>query len=244
MKFKLALLFILITNFLFAQSTDPKDTEVWEPVPRIVKVDAKKPPSDAIILFDGTDLSAWASTKTSGAPAEWTLIAGNAMQVKAGTGDIVTREKFGSVQLHLEFRTPEVVEGEGQERGNSGVFFQNRYEVQILDSYENKTYPNGQATAIYKQHIPLVNASRGPGQWQTYDIIFQAPSFNKDGIKVASGYFTVIHNGVLVQNHVEIYGTTEYIGMPKNIAHGKDVIKLQDHGNPMQFRNIWLRKLD
>jgi len=244
MRNHIIILVILMTTCIYAQSTDPKDTEVWEPVPRIVEARVNTPPSDAIVLFNGADLNAWASTKMLGAPADWLLVADNAMQVKAGAGDIVTREKFGSVQLHLEFKTPEVVEGEGQGRGNSGVFFQNRYEVQILDSYNNKTYPNGQAAAIYKQHIPLVNASRGPGKWQTYDIIFMAPSFNQDGIKVATGYFTVIHNGVLVQNHVEIYGTSEYIGMPKNIAHGNDVIKLQDHGNPMQFRNIWLRKLD
>jgi len=136
-----------------------------------------------------------------------------------------------------------VIEGEGQGRGNSGVFFQNRYEVQVLDSYQNRTYSNGQAGAIYKQHIPLVNAMRPTGQWQTYDIIFKAPVFNEDGIKIASGYLTVIHNGVVIQNHVEIKGTTEYIGFPQNDAHDIGPIQLQDHSNPVSYRNIWLRKL-
>ena len=144
-------------------------------------------------------------------------------------------------RLHIEWRAPAVVESEGQGRGNSGVFFQMEYEVQVLDNYQNRTYSNGQAGSIYKQHMPLVNACKAPGEWQVYDIVFTAPKFNKDGIKVSSGYLTVIHNGVLIQNHAEIKGTTEYIGQPKNIAHGKAPLKLQDHGNPVSYRNIWVR---
>ncbi len=244
MKFNSTLLFLFISVCLFSQTKDPKDTEVWEPEPRVVtsKVTGAAP-SDAIVLFDGSNLNAWQSTKVKEGPAEWTLIDGDAVQVKPGTGDIMTRQAFGDVQLHLEFKTPEAIEGDGQGRGNSGVFFQGRYEVQILDSYENRTYSNGQAGAVYKQHLPLVNASRPPGTWQTYDIIFKAPTFNKDGIKTSPGYVTVLHNGVLIQNHVEIYGTVEYIGLPKNKAHGDDFIKLQDHGNLIQYRNIWVREL-
>jgi len=231
------------TLTISAQITEPEASEVWEPQPRVVSMNDNSIPSDAIILFDGSNLDSWEIRDKEGTPAAWTL-EGDHMTVAAGTGDIQTRESFGSIQLHLEFRTPAKVESEGQGRGNSGVFFQKRYEVQILDNYNNKTYANGQAAAVYKQHIPLVNACRPPGEWQKYDIIFEAPVFNKDGIKVKSGYFTVFHNGILVQNHVEIYGTTEYIGFPKNIAHGEDKIMLQDHGNAMSFRNIWLRKLD
>lgn len=226
---------------IFSQITEPEASEVWEPQPRIVELNDNWIPSDAVILFDGTNLDQWES-RNDNSPAQWKLD-GNHMTVVEGTGDIQTKNSFGSIQLHIEWRTPEVIVGEGQGRGNSGVFFQKRYEVQILDNHNNKTYSNGQAGAVYKQHIPLVNACLPAGEWQKYDIIFEAPEFNDDGIKIKSGYFTVFHNGVLIQNHVEIYGTTEYIGFPKNIAHGEDKIMLQDHGNPMSFRNIWLRKL-
>ncbi len=226
----------------YSQITDPVATEVWEPVPRKVTSPADQfLPSDAIILFDGKDMSAWKSTKTADAAA-WT-IADDAMTVKPGTGNIETKENFGSIQLHIEWRSPVVVESEGQGRGNSGVFFQKRYEVQVLDNYNNKTYPNGQAGAVYKQYIPLVNACRPPGEWQAYDIVFMAPEFNADGIRTRPGYLTVFHNGVLIQNHVEVQGTTEYIGLPKNIAHGKAPIMLQDHSNLVSYRNIWVREL-
>ena len=221
---------------------EPEATEVWEPEPRIVVPGiSSSPPSDAIILFDGTNLDEWESADGKDI-AKWG-IENNILTVVPGTGDIKTKREFGDVQLHLEWRTPAKVEGEGQGRGNSGLFFQMRYEVQILDSYQNRTYSNGQAGAIYKQHIPLVNACKGPGEWQIYDIIFMAPRFNKDGIRTAAGRLTVFQNGVLVQNNVEIKGTTEYIGQPKNIAHGNASIKLQDHNNPTSFRNIWLREL-
>ncbi len=233
--------FVFIGVSLNAQITQPEASEVWEPQPRVVNSPMNGVPSDAIILFDGKNLDQWESRNDSSA-AKWKVENG-CMTVVKGTGDIQTKESFGSVQLHLEWRTPTVIEGEGQGRGNSGVFFQKRYEVQVLDNYNNKTYANGQAGSVYKQYIPLVNACRAPGEWQTYDIIFNAPVFNNDGIKVRSGYFTVIHNGVVIQNNVEILGTTEYIGFPKNMAHGEDKIMLQDHSNPVSYRNIWLRRL-
>jgi len=227
---------------IFGQITDPVVTEVWKPVPRAVTSPSDKfVPSDAVVLFDGKDLNSWKSTKSDDA-AQWTTD-GDAMTVKPGTGNIETKQNFGSIQLHIEWRSPKKVESEGQGRGNSGVFFQKKYEVQILDNYENKTYSNGQAGSVYKQHIPLVNACRAPGEWQSYDIIFMAPEFNADSILVRPGYLTVFHNGVLIQNHVEIKGTTEYIGLPKNIAHGNAPIMLQDHGNLVSYRNIWVRKL-
>lgn len=233
---------LVVASGVHAQITDPVATEVWHPVPRVVTFQGTSPvPSDAVVLFGGNNLEQWMSDKDGG-KAMWDVKDG-IITVKAGTGDIKTKQKFGSCQLHLEFRTPAVVEGTGQGRGNSGVFFQEKYEVQILDNYNNVTYSNGQCASVYKQHIPLVNACKAPGEWQSYDIIFNAPVFNKDGVKVASGSFTVIQNGILVQNHVEIKGTTEYIGLPKNDAHGMGSIKLQDHGNPMSFRNIWVREL-
>jgi hypothetical protein len=241
-NFFLFSLVILLSMDAFGQK-EPEATQVWEPVPRVVQAGAiSAPPSDAIVLFDGSNLDEWISSNDSKSAAPW-LIAKNMMTVKEGSGGIKTKKKFGDIQLHLEFRTPAVVKGDGQDRGNSGLFFQERYEVQILDNYDNPTYSNGQCGAVYKQHIPLVNACKKPGEWQTYDIIYMAPHFNKDGIKVQSGYLTVFHNGVLVQNHVEVKGTTENVGQPKNIAHGKGSIALQDHGNPTSFRNIWVREL-
>ena len=228
--------------FLAAQIKDPKATEVWEPEPRVVipGADVNAAPSDAIILFDGTNLNEW--TNNDGAAAGW-IVADRTMTVKKGTGAVKSKRNFGSVQLHIEWRTPAVVESEGQDRGNSGVFLNEIYEVQVLDSYENRTYSNGQAASIYKQYMPLVNACRPPGEWQTYDIIYMQPEFNKDGIKVKSGTLTVIQNGILVQNNIEIRGTTPYIGLPKNLAHGDGPLMLQDHGNPVSYRNIWVREL-
>ena len=231
--------FLLLSN-IFSQK-EPKATEVWSPESRVV-TPAKNnaPPSDAIVLFDGKNLGEW--TSMNNAKAEW-KVADDCMTVVKGKGNIKTKKEFGDIQLHIEWRTPAVVEGKGQGRGNSGVFLQERYEVQVLDNYKNKTYSNGQAGSVYKQHIPLVNACKGPGEWQTYDIIYTAPKFNKDGIKVSSAFLTVIHNGVLVQNHVEVKGTTVNVGQPKNIAHGKASIILQDHSNPVSYRNIWVREL-
>ena len=243
-NFTLQLLFpLLLVTAANAQITDPKATEVWTPEPRIVIPGTNQSaPSDAIVLFDGNHLNEWCSAKDSSA-AKWDVGKDGSLTVHPGNGDIMTKRSFGDCQLHLEFRTPAVVQGEGQGRGNSGIFLQNRYELQVLDCYENKTYPNGQTGSVYKQHIPLVNACRKPGEWQTYDIIFTAPRFNSDGILTAPGRVTLIHNGVLVQNNVEIKGTTEYIGLPKYQAHGKAPIRLQDHSNPVSFRNIWIREL-
>lgn len=216
-------------------------TEVWEPVPEVVSAPVGQAPSDAIVLFKGENLQQWQAAK--GGKADWTIDDG-VMIVKPGTGDIITKQKFCDVQLHLEWKTPTEVEGMvGQQRNNSGAIIQQRYEVQILDSYNNKTYPNGQATSIYKQAIPLVNAMRPAGQWQYYDIIFKAPRFDNDKL-VSPAYVTVLHNGVLVQNHVEILGTTEWIGEPSYTAHGCEPLLLQDHGNYVSFRNIWIRRLD
>ncbi len=216
-------------------------TEVWEPVPvEVTPGTGSAPPSDAIVLFDGTNLDAWEAVK--GGAAGW-HVADNAMTVVAGTGDIRTRQSFTDVQLHLEWATPAEVEGDSQGRGNSGVFFMEQYEVQVLDSYDNATYPNGQAASVYKQHIPLVNASRPPGAWQSYDILFTAPRFGAGGRVVQPAYVTVLHNGVLVQHHVALQGPTEFIGKPQYSPHGAGPIKLQDHSNPVRYRNIWVREL-
>lgn len=230
-----------INSIEASQKWPPAFTEVWEPVPRIVTPgNGTAAPSDAIVLFDGKNTGEWAHE--NGEAVKWKLEDG-AMTVEKGTGAIFTKKEFGDCQLHIEWRAPADDTDEGQNRGNSGVFLQNRYEVQVLDSHGGKTYPNGQAGAIYKQSMPLVNACRPAGEWQTYDIIFTAPKFNLDGMKVSPGYITVLHNGIVIQNHTEIKGTTEYIGLPKNIAHGKAPIQLQDHGEKVSYRNIWIREL-
>ncbi len=198
------------------------------------------PPSDAVVLFDGEDLSQWRGE--NGGPARWEVRDG-AMVVN-GTGGLATRREFGDCQLHLEWATPAQVSGEGQGRGNSGVFLSGRYEIQILDSYQNKTYYNGQAAAVYSQYAPLVNASRRPGQWQTYDIIYHPPRFDEKGALLKPGTVTLLHNGVLVQDHVQIKGSTAMEAPHKYSAHPlKQALSLQDHGNPVRFRNIWIREL-
>jgi hypothetical protein len=224
------------------QAGDPADSEVWNPEPAIVTAEsATLPPSDAIVLLGETGLSMW--QHLDGSDANWDFVDG-VMTVAAGTLDIETRQSFADIQLHIEWRTPAKVEGNSQERGNSGVFLQKRYEVQVLDSYRNRTYANGQAASIYKQHIPLVNASRAPGEWQTYDIVFSAPEFGNDGSLLEPAYLTVLHNGVLVQNHAELLGPTVYIGEPAYEIHPvRQPLMLQDHGNPVSYRNIWVRDL-
>ena len=219
----------------------PELTEVWEPVPpKVDPGDAGRAPDDAIVLFDGTDLSAWTGREGS---ARWEVGDG-AFTVVKGAGDIETRQAFGDVQLHIEWRTPAEVVGEGQGRGNSGVFLMGLYEVQILDSYESRTYANGQAGSVYKQHIPEVNASRPPGEWQSYDIIFMAPRFAADGTLEEHATMTVLHNGVLIQNHVTLRGPTRFIGEPTYEPHADRLpLKLQDHGNAVSFRNVWVREL-
>jgi hypothetical protein len=178
----------------------------------------------------------------TGAAAQWSMVEG-VLTVKPGAGDIRSKESFCDIQLHLEWRVAnDRMDKEGQLRNNSGIFLQEMYEIQILDSYQNKTYPNGQAGAVYKQTIPLANATRPTGEWQEYDIIYKAPRF--DGEKrLSAGYVTVLHNGVLLQNHTEIAGTTEWIGAPQVKAHGCLPLKLQDHGDSVSFRNMWVRKL-
>ncbi len=203
-----------------------------EPAPR---------PSDAVVLFDGTDLSRWRAA--DGGPAPWKVENGY-VEVVAHTGSLVTRNSFGDVQLHVEWATPEVVAGEGQERGNSGVYLMDLYELQVLDSYDNPTYPDGQAGAIFGQFPPLVNASRPPGAWQTYDVVFRAPRFGEGGALVAPARMTVFHNGVLVQDDVELTGPTAFQRRPPYEAHGPRPISLQDHEFPVRYRNIWLRELD
>ena len=230
----------------------PQDTEVYSPVPPVVtpgKTDAA-PPSDAIVLFDGKDLSHWVNTRDK-APAGWTVAGGELVVAKAA-GTIETRETFGSYQLHLEWKVPTNVTGTGQARGNSGVFLASTgagdggYELQIMDSYKNETYVNGQAASVYKQSIPLANAMRPPGQWQSYDIVWTAPTFNADGSLKSPAKVTAFQNGVLVQNGYVLTGETRYIGKPFYKAHGHSPIKLQAHGDPsppISFRNIWVRKL-
>jgi hypothetical protein len=237
--------FFLALDVYAAETKEPwqmaQETEIWEPVPPIVQAQHKAPPSDAIVLFDGKSLNKWQGV--DGLAAKWQLDNG-AMVVMPKTGDIKTKDMFCDIQLHIEWKAPKDIKGlDGQGRGNSGVFLQERYEVQILDSYKNETYPNGQAASIYKQSIPLVNASRGPDEWQSYDIIFQAPRFDEAGKLQSPAYVTVLHNGVLVQNHFEIQGPTSWIGHPPYESHGCAPLRLQDHGNPVSFRNIWVRKL-
>lgn len=221
----------------------PELTEVWSPVPPRVTPGAVpgQPPSDAIILFDGKDLSGWEGVK--GGPAPWTVQDG-ALLIPPKAGAIQTREKFGDVQLHVEWMVPVLPpDRKGQDRGNSGIFLQGLYEVQVLDTLDNPTYVNGQAGSIYKQYAPLVNAQRPAPQWQSYDIVYMAPRFYGDGTLAEPARMTIFLNGVLVQNNVPLRGPTEYRGIPLYKAHGDGPIQLQDHNNPVRYRNIWLRKL-
>jgi hypothetical protein len=228
----------------------PQDTEVWQPVPRVVtpgRTDAD-PPSDAVVLFDGRSLDEWVSAQ-NGAPARWSVANGVVTVVKPA-GDIQTKRSFTNYQLHIEWRVPANVTGEGQERGNSGVFLASTpvggYELQVVDSYDNPTYVNGQAASVYKQFPPLVNAMRKPGEWQTYDVIWTAPTFKADGSLDTPAYVTALHNGVLVQNHVALRGVAKNTGQPEYKAHGPAPILLQAHGDPsppISFRNIWVRPL-
>jgi len=230
----------------------PEDTEVYEPVPPIVTpgVTDSAPPSDAIVLFDGRNLDQWVATKDK-SPATWTVADGIATVNKA-TGNIETKRTFKNYQLHIEWRIPSNITGSGQARGNSGVFLASTgpgdagYELQVLDSYNNTTYVNGQAGSIYKQGIPLANPNRKPGEWQTYNIVWTAPTFNDDGSLKSPAYVTVFFNGVLVQNHFELKGETRYIGKPFYKKYDTAPIKLQahgDHSEPISFRNIWVREI-
>lgn len=248
--FLIAAMLAFVSATCFGQETEkdkrtPESTEVWEPQPKVVTPGStpSAPPSDAVVLFDGANMDQWTSV-TGGGPAKWALKDG-AITVTPKTGDIRTKAEFGDVQLHIEWRSPDVTDPSkvSQGRGNSGIFLQERYEVQVLDNYENKTYINGQAGSVYKQHIPLANACKKPGEWQVYDIIFTAPRFDKDGRAIIPAYVTVIHNGVLLLNHVALLGATEYIGFPLYKEHGKAPLRLQDHGDLVSYRNIWVREL-
>ena len=235
-------LFLLAALFLSVQAQKPEDTEDWSRKPEIVTPGkGTLPPSDAIVLYaNAEDASKWESDK--GGPIEWE--AGENLTVAPRTSSIHTKQAFGDCQLHIEWRTPMEVVGNGQGRGNSGIFLMGIYELQVLDSYDNETYYNGQAGSIYKQHIPLVNASRPPGTWQSYDVIWTAPVFKEDGTVKCPAYITVIHNGVLIQNHVALRGNTPFIGQPKYKAHADKLpLGLQDHNNPVSYRNIWIREL-
>lgn len=219
----------------------PEATEKWDPVVKVVQALVGQPPSDAIVLFDGSSTDAWTNSRPEA--TAWRIVDGAFVSAE-GASNVRTKESFGDIQLHLEFRTPPVVSGTGQGRGNSGVQFMGRYELQILDSYDNRTYSNGQAASIYKQHIPLVNAARPPGDWQSFDVIFIAPRFSADGKLKSAGRMTAFHNGVLVQHDVEITGTTVYRGNPAYSPHqDKEPLELQFHKNAVGFRNIWVRKL-
>jgi hypothetical protein len=231
-------------------SAKPEETEIWSPEPKIVTPGATNtaPPSDAIRLFDGKNLDEWVKSGTSD-PAGWNVHDG-VVTVNKKAGDIETKRRFNNYQLHLEWQVPLGITGTSQARGNSGVFLgtigQNGYELQIMDSYENKTYVNGQAASVYKQSPPLVNAMRKPGEWQTYDVVWTAPTFNADSTLRTPARVTAFHNGVLVQNNFELKGTTQYIGAPWYKAHGPSAIRLQAHGDPsapISFRNIWVREL-
>ena len=236
------------------ESAKPEDTEVWQPEPKVVTpgADCSTAPSDAIVLFDGKNLNEWVSAQDRSAPAKWS-VADGVLTVNKPAGNIETRRTFKNYQFHMEWRIPENVTGSGQVRGNSGLFLASTgpgdagYELQVLDSYNNKTYVNGMAGSIYKQAIPLANPMRKPGDWQAYDVVWTAPTFNTDGSLKSPAYVTVLLNGVLVEDHFELKGETRYIGKPFYKKFDGAPIKLQAHGDPsppISFRNIWVRELE
>jgi hypothetical protein len=256
MKVKILLLAVLAGSCFIAkaqQGAKPEGTEIYSPEPNVVtpgKIIGDAP-SDAIILFDGTNQDQWVSAQDTTQAANWTIKDG-IWTVNKSTGNIETKKHFTNYQLHVEWRIPANITGTGQARGNSGVFLASigkgdaGYELQVLDAYHNKTYVNGMAGSIYKQFVPLANPARPPGEWQTYDVIWTAPVFNTDGSLKSPARATVLYNGVLVQNNVELLGPTLYIGKPAYKAHGPSPIKLQAHGDksePLSYRNIWVREL-
>jgi hypothetical protein len=255
MKYKFILTALMAGSIFMAKAQEkakPEDTEIYTPVPPVVTPGKSvgDPPSDAIVLFDGKNLDEWVQNG-DGSPAKWDVHDG-ILTVNKHYGNIETKRKFTNYQLHIEWREPSDLEGEGQARGNSGVFLASigkgdaGYELQVLDSYKNKTYTNGMAGSLYKQAVPLANPARPDGEWQSYDVIWTAPTFNSDGSVKTPAYATVFFNGVLVENHFELKGPTLYIGKPEYKAHGPSPIKLQAHGDkskPLSFRNIWVREL-
>ena len=243
-----------ITFVKAQEKMKPEETEIYSPVPRVVTPGKScgDAPSDAIILFNGKDLSKWVLTSDTTKEADW-IVKNGVLTVNKASGNIQTKQSFMDYQLHLEWKEPKDIEGSGQGRGNSGLFLASTgkgddgYELQILDSYNNSTYVNGQAGSIYKQYPPLVNANFPPGVWQSYDVIWTAPRFNDDGTLKSPAKVTAFFNGVLIQNDVKLKGQTLYIGNPSYKAHGPSPIKLQAHGDkskPISFRNIWVRPLD
>ena len=239
-----------------AAALGPKheDTEFYQPVPPVVTPAATPgaAPSDAVVLFDGHDVSQWVAAKDSTTPADWEVHDGVMTVKKGGLGNIETKQKFKDYQLHLEWKIPASITGEGQGRGNSGVFLASTgkgdagYEMQIMDSYNNPTYTNGMLGSVYKQAVPLANAARKPGEWSSYDIVWTAPRFNDDGTVKSPAFVTVLLNGVLVENHFELKGETLYVGKPVYKAYDTAPIKLQAHGDksePISFRNIWVREV-
>jgi hypothetical protein len=255
MKHKFILTVLLSGGFFMAnaQNGKPEDTEVWEPVPKVVTAGktTSDAPSDAVVLFDGKNLDKWEMVEDK-SPAKWT-VKNNVLTVNKTAGNIQTKQSFGNYQLHIEWKVPTNITGTGQARGNSGIFLASigkgdaGYELQVLDSYNNKTYVNGMAGSIYKQFIPLANPTKAPGEWNVYDVIWTAPIFSTDGSLKSAARVTVIFNGVLVENNIELLGPTQYIGKAGYRApHGPAPIKLQSHGDksePLSFRNIWVREL-
>ncbi|HTT24123.1 MAG TPA: DUF1080 domain-containing protein [Candidatus Sulfotelmatobacter sp.] len=251
-------LFVITAMFVLSslaqQSTaKPEDTEVWQPEPKVVTpaTECGKPPSDAIVLFDGNNLDQWVSAQDRSQPAKWN-ISGGILTVAKSAGNIETKRTFHNYQFHMEWRVPENITGSGQARGNSGLFLASTgpgdagYELQVLDSYNNKTYVNGMVGSLYKQSIPLANPMRKPGEWNVYDVVWIAPVFNDDGSLKTPAYATAFLNGVLVDNHFELKGETRYIGQPFYKKFDGAPIKLQAHGDksePLSFRNIWAREL-
>ena len=242
------LLTLLLVFHLSAFSQDDENkapwsvTEVHRDVPIVKPSLDHTAPSDAIVLFDGSNTKEWSKAE-DGSAIGWN-VEGNDLVVVGGSGSIKTKKSFADVQLHIEWNAPEMKGKEGQAYSNSGVFFMGMYEVQVLNSHGNQTYANGQASSVYKQHIPLVNASLPPGSWQSYDIIFMAPRFSEKGTLISPARVTVLHNGILTQNNVELLGPTRYIGVPSYEAHAEKLpLMLQDHGDPVRFRNIWIREL-
>lgn len=221
------------------EPTKPEETEFYEPAVPVVQKNENGIPNDAVVLFNGKSLSNWENAKDH-KEAKWDLNSDGSMTVKNKTGDIQTKQKFGDIQLHIEWQSPAVIQDKGQHRANSGIFLSGKYEVQVLDNNENATYVNGQVGSIYKQHVPLAMASVPSGEWNVYDIVYHAPEFDEAGLKIQSETLTVMYNGILIQDHVEIIGTAPYIGWPKNPVHGKGSIMLQDHGDNsrVSYRNI------